>query len=468
MDPSPRVGRQTAQRLTGPGVGTIDNLLGTLRPSARAAIRRAASARAATCRLPVADAPPDLSALAGRLTGGDADQARACADTVRTRLHLPMDAFLRLMALRNRSEAGQDLTPAEWVEVRSILILAHKRHRFPVWRAEETKVRLDATTFVTTGPAVTRGGMAARTHPPRPAGRRRVSAAGGPGTPCDHRHPHIGRRRRARELWRRRSQSWPPTPKRWAPLAADPAARCCVWAGPGGRHELECVDQQARRRPGGPRSKDGDRCGRDNPKPRWRHHPRHVPAPRRNQRPDRERADRQRGRTTGRRTHPGPDPQSETATSGLASRREHPGPAAVVLAGPPAGVPRWRATPEDRETWRAALTSRCSPPVIDPDRLPVAGCAPHHPQHHQRGTEALGGTGDQLSTMEEWLGTARGQGRRRRHRRAAGRGLWTDDERDRVRSDLTARRTASSAARWCVSCCGAGDGAAPRLARSAQ
>ena len=189
------------------GQQDIDNLLNTLRPPGPPPFdpgepRHAPGLPPAT--YPWSDAPADLTALSAQLTSGAADQATAAAETVRTRLHLPVDAFLRLMAVRERSRAGQQLTPAEWVEARSILVLAHKRHRFPDWRAEETGVRLDTATFVASAASVAEGEW-----PPEPPPEDQLVAGEAPPLVDPERLaitdiPVSAAGADARELWHRR------------------------------------------------------------------------------------------------------------------------------------------------------------------------------------------------------------------------------------------------------------------------
>ncbi|MFI7598295.1 neuraminidase-like domain-containing protein [Actinoplanes sp. NPDC049681] len=85
-----------------------------------------------------APTPDEFAALAEALTRGTPAEALAAAETVRTALWLPADAFLRMVALSARvRDAVTPPTAAEWAELRSILVVALKRRRAELWRAEE-------------------------------------------------------------------------------------------------------------------------------------------------------------------------------------------------------------------------------------------------------------------------------------------------------------------------------------------
>ena len=111
---------------------------------------------------PWRDAPPtpDFAALSDSLSSGDTTSVEQTRTTLRSKLHLSVDAFVRLMALRAKKlTATQPLTDAEWDEIRSILAQAYKVSRFDGWRTEERNaaLRLDGESFVTTASSPSEG-----------------------------------------------------------------------------------------------------------------------------------------------------------------------------------------------------------------------------------------------------------------------------------------------------------------------
>jgi hypothetical protein len=111
---------------------------------------------------PWRDAPPtaDFAALSDSLSSGDTRSVEQARTTLRSKLHLSVDAFVRLMALRAKKlTTTQPLTDAEWDEIRSILAQAYKVFRFDGWRTEERNatLRLDGESFVTTASSLSEG-----------------------------------------------------------------------------------------------------------------------------------------------------------------------------------------------------------------------------------------------------------------------------------------------------------------------
>ena len=141
----------------------LDAMLATLRPAVGTALALAED-------FPWEGAPAAASfgALAEVLTRGTPTEAQAARTTVETALWLPVDAFLRLIALSARvRDTAAPATAAEWSEIRSILVLARKRRRVQRWQEEE------ATAQVTVGPAAFWAAARAPTEgewpPPAPA-----------------------------------------------------------------------------------------------------------------------------------------------------------------------------------------------------------------------------------------------------------------------------------------------------------
>ncbi|WP_239341259.1 neuraminidase-like domain-containing protein [Frankia sp. CiP3] len=146
--------------------GWLDGLLNDMRAIGDDIDRLLGSMRAAAGQPvdghPWHAAPVDLDGLVTQLTAGTPTTVRTATATVEDRLFLPVDAFLRLMALRTRITgitAGGTPNPAEWAEARSILALAHLRFRFDIWREEERAggIHLDAASFITVAPTPAEG-----------------------------------------------------------------------------------------------------------------------------------------------------------------------------------------------------------------------------------------------------------------------------------------------------------------------
>ena len=120
----------------------LDAMLATLRPAGGAAAVPSED-------FPWAGAPATTAfeGLANAITRGSVVAANAARATVREALWLPVDAFLRLVSLSGHiRDSVVQVTPAEWAEVRSLLVQALKRRRHELWRSEE------ATADVTVGP----------------------------------------------------------------------------------------------------------------------------------------------------------------------------------------------------------------------------------------------------------------------------------------------------------------------------
>jgi hypothetical protein len=91
---------------------------------------------------------PPLAGLNGLLLdlrSSDTEVAQTAAETIQTNLRLPVEAFTRLMDIREkatrweRSQSDDAVTAAEWSEVYSILTQAQKVAFFPTWVREETQ-----------------------------------------------------------------------------------------------------------------------------------------------------------------------------------------------------------------------------------------------------------------------------------------------------------------------------------------
>ena len=95
-----------------------------------------------------APAVSNFPSLVDAVVHGDANTAAGATATIRSKLWLPPDAFLRLMALASRLGAAGELGDAEWEEVRSILVLALKRRRYASWRAEEQAAQVGVEPLV--------------------------------------------------------------------------------------------------------------------------------------------------------------------------------------------------------------------------------------------------------------------------------------------------------------------------------
>ena len=394
-------------------------------------------------------APADLDALAEQLTQRTADQVRAAAATVRDRLHLPADAFLRLMTLR---AATAPMTGPEWSEIRAILALAHLRSRHGAWRQEEQDagIGLDAATF--TAPAWP--GVAEGQWPPEPA-----DVPGGHPPWVDPELlalddiPRSIAGAEARLLWARRASQLQQN------AAAIRAARPAGW------------EQQLR-------AALGEVAAGDPPWGEWisaraadlddldpavaadaatairdRLGGMTLPAFRRvaavndafasQTAPDESaRADAERLLATARKVL-SLYPAWRAAEAG-------PGRPLPYWRTRRLALTRWLASPEDRQAWLAALAARCQAPVADPDRVPseqvITGASPR-----------VASTAEQVRMSRAALLYTREQALRAALTDTAvptglGRldaalltGLWTDRERAAVLADLGARRAASSA-----------------------
>src|SRR6266567_1848947 len=91
------------------------------------------------------DHAPDLAtflaALQQELTQGtDNETIRQAMQTITGTLHLTVESFTRLMALKAKADdpdSTKKPTPAEWDDVYAILTQAKKLNQFPTWRTEE-------------------------------------------------------------------------------------------------------------------------------------------------------------------------------------------------------------------------------------------------------------------------------------------------------------------------------------------
>ncbi|MDA0160165.1 FG-GAP-like repeat-containing protein [Solirubrobacter ginsenosidimutans] len=122
----------------------LDSMFAFLRPPASAPVPD---------DYPWRHAPPtaEFDELCDDLSNGDAATVERARTTLTSDLHLSVDAFVRLMALREQKlAAAPPLSDAEWEEVRSILAQAYKASRFERWRSEESAagLRLDAESFI--------------------------------------------------------------------------------------------------------------------------------------------------------------------------------------------------------------------------------------------------------------------------------------------------------------------------------
>ena len=78
---------------------------------------------------------PDLNALKNALDQGtDIDQAKA---TITNELHLTIESFTRLMAIKAKIDGNQPVTSGELQELFAILVEAEKVQQFPSWITEE-------------------------------------------------------------------------------------------------------------------------------------------------------------------------------------------------------------------------------------------------------------------------------------------------------------------------------------------
>lgn len=131
----------------------LDSMFELLRPPAGAPVPE---------DYPWHDAPPTaaFAALSDSLSNGDTRSVEQARTTLRSKLHLSVDAFVRLMALRSKKlTATSPLTDAEWDEIRSILAQAYKVSRFDSWRLEERNaaLELDGESFVMTASSPSEG-----------------------------------------------------------------------------------------------------------------------------------------------------------------------------------------------------------------------------------------------------------------------------------------------------------------------
>jgi len=143
----------------------LDAMLASLRPPAGAAANDPDYAWGGG-----APSATTFRRIADEITRGDDSTAAAARSTVRTKLWLPPDAFLRLVELaRHRAESGQ-LSQGEWDEVRSILILALKRRRYELWRQEEQTagITVDSRSFWRSARAPLEGVWPPRLNPNEP------------------------------------------------------------------------------------------------------------------------------------------------------------------------------------------------------------------------------------------------------------------------------------------------------------
>lgn len=145
----------------------VDSLLQTLEglqpnlPAMLESLRPPAGAPTPT-DYPWHAAPPlsDFPKLLKQLSTGETQVVEETRQTVQDKLHLSIEAFNRLMALRERQAAGTEpLMASDWAEVRSILVQAYKQSRFGNWRNEErtAKISLDGDIFASTLATPTEG-----------------------------------------------------------------------------------------------------------------------------------------------------------------------------------------------------------------------------------------------------------------------------------------------------------------------
>ncbi|MGW0631176.1 Tc toxin subunit A-related protein [Streptomyces sp. NPDC002758] len=388
---------------------------------------------------PWSGAPADLPALAARLTTGTQDEVRAAAQSVRSQLLLPVDAFLRLMDLRALAHTGQELTAPEWTEVCSILALAYKQARHPVWLEEETKagVRLNAATFVTTTRPVPEGAW----PPQEPDSTLPLID---PDLVAVTDLPAGLAGAEARDLWRRRAAQitdaaltirtasswaqavdaafgarppdipdWPDWIRRRAAELDDIDPATVLAAQEDIQRHAGDLRPPAFRRLAAVLSKAADQLTVN----------------------DSERLDAQRSLTLVRKV-------KQLYPAWRDEERTGPRPLPYWRARR-AALPRWLAPPEARETWRTALASRSRAPVIDPDAVEAQWL---HPRSRAAALRVSRATA--LAQREQDL-------RSYQQPQASGglpefdgmvlAGLWSDNERWRARTDVTARRNAQSA-----------------------
>jgi Tc toxin complex TcA C-terminal TcB-binding domain len=400
---------------------------------------------AAPAGFPWRDAPSDVDALVAVLTGGTLAEVTAATTTVREKLHLPVDAFLRLMALR----AGPPANAADWTELRAILVLAFARDAYPAWIAEEgtAKVRLDAATFVGTAPAPATG---AWQHEPVPA----ADLLGGQVAPLVDPDrvaltdlPVGVAGAAARRIWRQRV----------AALAANLAAVHAA-SGPGPVAWEAMLGAALGPVPAGQPSwaqwvlataaalSDGDPTVAANAVAAARDAALTVPGLRRlavlGARLDagatltpQQRADAESVLAAARKIrvlYPTWLAEEHNATRPLPYWRAR----RLVLE-------RWRADPADRQVWLAALARRSQPGVVDPDMVPEswlvndASKADRRRRDRKVVADGRGYALRQILTRTPNLSTVDA---------AVREALWPATERTRIRADVSARRAATSGA----------------------
>ncbi|MFJ9131258.1 neuraminidase-like domain-containing protein [Streptomyces sp. NPDC102340] len=398
---------------------------------------------------PWAGAPADLDALAAALTTGTADDVAAATATVATALHLPADAFLRLLALRDTAAAGT-MRAADWAEARAIVALAYRRSRFAAWRAEERAagIRLDAAVFYANPRPVSEG-----TWPPEPD-----TAAPRPWVDPDRLAagdlPRSVAGDEARALWARRAAELATNARtvRNARAAGwEQQVRTAVGAPPAGAAtwaqwiaaraaELDDLDPgvvdaavtAVRDRFGGTAVAAFRRIAAVNATIADGL----TPA-------EDARADAERTLAAARKVavlYPTWRTEETSGTRPLPYWR------AVRHT-----LTQWLAPAEDRSAWLTGLATRARPPAIDPDLVPLAAirtgaepglaCAAEN-----RHTERRGQLYQRAQTVRAELAAATATSVLARLDAALAAGLWTAAERDAVRADLAARRSAGTPA----------------------
>ncbi|WP_345510134.1 neuraminidase-like domain-containing protein [Phytohabitans houttuyneae] len=394
---------------------------------------------------PWAGATADLDALADSILTGPATERAAATATVRDELHLPVDAFLRLLALR---DTAPPLTAADQAEFRWILALAHRRSSFPAWLAEEAaaSVRLDAATFVVTPRPVTEGAWPPEPGTPLPlVDPERVAADDLPRSVAGD---------EARVLWARRAEELAGNadtvtgarPDGWekqlrVALGSVVPGGALTWSAWVLARSGELDDQDpdtvaaavtaisatfgdvgvaAFRRLAEVTAVFGD--GLTPTGPGW--------------------ADAERTLATAR--------KSAVLYPVWLAQENPPGRPMPFWKVLRLAQTRWLSPVEDRQAWLIGLEVRCRPPAVDPDLVPVEsirtgnapgpGCAAE-----RRHAERVGELTAHQDALRAVLADHTGSGWLQRVDATLLAGLWTDAERAAVRADLAARRAATSA-----------------------